>query len=196
MYHPSSIEIKALSQQVQQMHESLIILCGHTEGLLELKFATFLTKIAQPLNNLNLFLYYGNYIKLANLEYGILNENGVVQPKKATFVGSGPMLLTSIIMASQHMKSTHFDNFDIDEVASDIASLVRMSKEEKMKILGHLRKYIKEGGALLVRTAKEARAFLYPVVEENDLLDFELLSIFHPINDVINSVIFVRKPVV
>ncbi|KAI9192065.1 hypothetical protein LWI28_017850 [Acer negundo] len=65
-----------------------------------------------------------------------------------------------------------------------------------MKILGHLRKYMKEGGALLVRTAKEARAFLYPVVEENDLLDFELLSIFHPINDVINSVIFVRKPVV
>ncbi|KAI9191096.1 hypothetical protein LWI28_003586 [Acer negundo] len=100
MYRPSSIEIKALSQQVQQMRESLIILCGHAEGLLELEFATFLTNIPQPLNNLNLFLYYGNYIKLANLEYEILNENGVVQPKKATFVGSGLMLLTSIIMAS------------------------------------------------------------------------------------------------
>ncbi|TXG60998.1 hypothetical protein EZV62_012361 [Acer yangbiense] len=203
------------------------------DGLLELEFATFLTKIPQPLNNLNLFPYYGNYIKLANLEYGILSENGVVQPKKVAFVGSGPMPLTSIIMASQHMKSTHFDNFDIDEVANDVArrivasdaelekrmkfvsrdimdvknklgeydsiflaALVGMSKEEKMKILGHVRKYMKEGGALLVRSAKGARAFLYPVVEENDLLDFELLSIFHPTNDVINSVVLVHKPVI
>ncbi|KAK2646339.1 hypothetical protein Ddye_021534 [Dipteronia dyeriana] len=103
------------------MRKSLIILCCQAEGLLELEFATFLTKIPHPLNNLNLFPYYGNYIKLANLEYGILNVNGVVQPKKVAFVGSSPMPLTSIIMASQHMKSTHFDNFDIDEAANDVA---------------------------------------------------------------------------
>ncbi|XP_011044006.1 PREDICTED: probable nicotianamine synthase 4 [Populus euphratica] len=53
----------------------------------------------------------------------------------------------------------------------------------------------KEGGILLVRSANGARAFLYPVVEEHDLIGFELLSIFHPTNDVINSVILVRKPV-
>ncbi|KAL5773145.1 hypothetical protein ACOSQ2_013069 [Xanthoceras sorbifolium] len=217
----------------KQMRESLIVLCGRAEGLLELEFATFLTKIPQPLNNLNLFPYYGNYVKLANLECGILSENGVVQPKKVAFVGSGPMPLTSIIMASHHMKSTHFDNFDIDEAANDVAgrivasdaefvkrmkfltqdimdvkeklgeydciclaALVGMSKKDKMKILGHISKYMKAGGALLVRSAKGARAFLYPVVEEYDLLDFEVLSIFHPTNDVINSVVLVRKPIV
>lgn len=228
---PSSIDINALPQEVQEMRERLINLCGRAEGLLELEFATFLIKIPQPLNNLNLFPYYGNYVKLANLEYRILNENGIVQPKKVAFVGSGPMPLTSFVMATHHMKFTHFDNFDIDEAANDVArcivasdaglerrmkfetcdimevkeklgeydciflaALVGMSKEEKVKILGHIRKYMKEGGILLVRSAKGARAFLYPVVEEHDLRGFELLSIFHPTNDVINSVVLLRKP--
>ncbi len=64
-----------------------------------------------------------------------------------------------------------------------------------MKIIGHIRKYMKEGGILLVRSADGARAFLYPVVEENDLVGLEVLSIFHPSNDVINSVVIVRKPI-
>lgn len=228
---PLNIDIKALPMEVQLMRESLINLSGRAEGLLELEFATFLTKVPHPLNNLILFPYYGNYVKLANLEYKILIENGVVNPKKVAFVGSGPMPLTSIIMATHHMKSTHFDNFDIDEkanevarqfVASDdqlekrmkfetrnvmdvkeklgeydcvfLAALVGMNKEEKVKILGHVNKYMKEGGVLLVRSAKGARAFLYPVVEEHDLVGFELLSVFHPTSDVINSVLLVRKP--
>ncbi|CBI17817.3 unnamed protein product, partial [Vitis vinifera] len=64
-----------------------------------------------------------------------------------------------------------------------------------VKILGHVRKYMKEGGTLLVRSAKGARAFLYPVVEEEDLLGFEVLTIFHPTNEVINSVVLARKPI-
>ncbi|KAJ4709342.1 Nicotianamine synthase [Melia azedarach] len=229
---PSPVDINGLPEEVKRMRESLIVLCGRGEGLLELEFATFLTKIPQPLDNLNLFPYYGNYVKLANLEHNILTENGVVQPKKVAFVGSGPMPLTSFVLASHHMKSTHFDNFDIDEAANDVArrivasdadfekrmkfltidimevkeklaeydciflaALVGMSKEEKVKIIGHIRKYMKDGGFLLLRSAKGARAFLYPVVEEHDLLDFEVLSIFHPNNDVINSVVLVRKPI-
>ncbi|KAJ0091613.1 hypothetical protein Patl1_14311 [Pistacia atlantica] len=180
------------------MRQSLILLCGRAEGLLELEFASFITKLPQPLNNLNLFPYYGNYVKLANLEYSILSQNGVVKPKKVAIVGSGPMPLTSLIMASHHMKSTHFDNFDIDEVANHVARKIVSSdadKEEKVKILGRIRKYMKDGGVLLVRSANGARAFFYPVVEENELMEFEVLSIFHPTNDVINSVVLVRKPV-
>ncbi|XVE98749.1 hypothetical protein REPUB_Repub03eG0135200 [Reevesia pubescens] len=172
-----------------------------------------------------------NYVKLASLEYGILSENGVVQPKKVAFVGSGPLPLTSIVMATHHMKSTHFDNFDIDEAVNDVArhiaatdcefekrmkfvtgdvielrekledydciflaALVGMSKEEKSNIVGHIRKYMKEGGFLLVRSANGARAFLYPVVEEHDLPGFEVLSVFHPTDEVVNSVVLVRKP--
>ncbi|KAJ7979479.1 Nicotianamine synthase [Quillaja saponaria] len=228
---PSSIDISTLPQEVQQMRESLIVLCGQAEGLLELEFSNFLNQIPQPLNNLNLFPYYGNYVKLASLENQILNENGVVHPKKVAFIGSGPMPLTSIVMATHHMKFTQFDNYDIDEkanhvarriVSSDgalekrmkfetsdimevkeklgeyecifLAALVGMSKEQKLKNLEHIRKYMKEGGILLIRSAKGARAFLYPVVEEHDLVDFEILTIFHPTNDVVNSVVLVRKP--
>ncbi|PON97933.1 Nicotianamine synthase [Trema orientale] len=228
---PSSIDVRVLPQELQLKRESLINLCGQAEGLLELEFSTFITKTPKPIDNLNLFPYYGNYVKLANLEYSILAENGVQSPKKVAFVGSGPLPLTSLVMAANHMKTTHFDNFDLDDkanclarqiVASDgelekrmkfvtkdvmemgenlgeydcifLAALVGMSREEKVKILGHVRKYMKEEGYLLVRSANGARAFLYPVVEEHDLVGFEILSVFHPNDEVVNSVVLVRKP--
>lgn len=228
---PSTIDIEALPKEVQDMRDSLINLSGHAEGLLELEFSTFISLTPEPMKNVTLFPYYGNYVKLANMESKILKENGVLSPKKVAFVGSGPMPLTSIVMATHHMESTHFDNFDIDEkanevarkiVASDsalekrmkfetqdvmevrerlgqydcifLAALVGMSREAKVKILGHIRKYMKEGGTLLVRSAKGARAFLYPIVEERDMVNFEVLTIFHPTNDVINSVVLLRKP--
>ncbi|XP_020224133.1 nicotianamine synthase [Cajanus cajan] len=228
---PSSIDIESLPQEVQHMRESLINLCGDAETLLELEFSSFLILTPEPMKNVTLFPYYGNYIKLAHLENKILKENGVVNPKKVAFVGSGPMPLTSIIMATHHMHSTHFDNFDVDHkanevarkiVASDVAlekrmkfvtqdivdvrerlgqydciflaALVGMRKEEKVKILGHMWKYMKEGGFLLVRSAKGARAFLYPVIEERDMVNFEVLAMFHPTDDIINSVVLLRKP--
>ncbi|KAF5208222.1 Nicotianamine synthase [Thalictrum thalictroides] len=229
---PSSIDITNLPSEVQLMRESLIKLCGHAEGLLELKFANFLVNIQQPLDHLNVFPYYGNYVKLASLEHRILSDNGVVHPKRVAFVGSGPMPLTSFVLATDHMPRTHFVNFDIDEsannvarqiVASDdelesrmkfetcdimevkdklgefdcifLAALVGMDKKEKIKIVAHVRKYMKAGGVLLIRSANGARGFLYPVIDENDLVGFELLSVFHPTDDVINSVILVRKPI-
>lgn len=229
---PSSIDISSIPQDAQIMRQSLINLCGQAEGLLEFEFATFLTKIPYPMNNLNLFPYYGNYVKLANLEYTILTENGVLQPKKVAFVGSGPMPLTSFVLATNHMKYTSFDNFDIDDSANNVAqqivgsvvelekrmkfktrdimevkeelreydciflaALVGMNKESKVNIIEHIRKYMKEGGFLLIRSANGAKAFLYPVVEEDDLPGFEVLSIFHPTDDVINSVVLVRKPI-
>ncbi|KAM7265784.1 hypothetical protein ACFE04_003467 [Oxalis oulophora] len=226
---PSSIDVDTLPREVQQMREGLISLCGNAEGLLELEFASLLIKVPKPLENLNLFPYYGNYVKLANIEYNILYEN-VVQPKKLAFIGSGPMPLTSIVMAKHHLKSTHFDNYDVDETANNVArkivssdaefekrmkfvtrdimevgeklkeydciflaALVGMKIEEKVKIIEYIRKNMKEGGYLLVRSAKGARAFLYPVVEEADLAGFEILSIFHPTDDVVNSVLLARK---
>ncbi|KAL1813938.1 hypothetical protein ACET3Z_024003 [Daucus carota] len=229
---PSAIDISTIPQETQIMRQNLILLCGRAEGLLELEFATFLTKVPNPMDNLDLFPYYGNYVKLANLEHTILVQNGVVQPKRLAFVGSGPMPLTSFVLATEHLKYTSFDNFDIDESANNVAreiastnvdlekrmkfrtcdildvkeelkeydcvflaALVGMDKDLKVKIISHIRHYMKEGGFLLVRSAHGARAFLYPVVEEDDFSGFEVLSIFHPSDDVVNSVVLVRKPV-
>ncbi|XP_065872422.1 nicotianamine synthase-like [Euphorbia lathyris] len=229
---PSSLNINSLSPEEKEMRKTLIDRSGYAEALLELEFASLLIKTPQPMNNLNLFPYYGNYVKLAHMEYRILAENGVLKPNKVAFVGSGPMPLTSFVMATHHLKSSHFDNYDIDEVANDVArqivssdddlekrmkfvtcdimevkeklreydciflaALVGMSIEEKLKIIEHIKKYMKEGGVLLVRSADGARAFLYSVIDENDLAGFQLLSIFHPKNDVINSVVLILKPI-
>lgn len=229
---PCSIDVRDLPEELQVKRESLISLCGEAEGLLELEFSTFLAKSPKAISNLNLFPYYNNYLKLAKLEHDILVRNGVLKPKKVAFVGSGPLPLTSLVFAMNHLKSTHFDNYDFDEkantlarqiVASDVelekrmkfvtkdvmevreklgeydfiflAALVGMNKEEKVKVLEHVRKYMKEGGILLVRSVKGPRAFLYPVVEEHELVGFEILDIFHPTDEVVNSVILMRKPV-
>ncbi|CAA6654404.1 unnamed protein product [Spirodela intermedia] len=49
------------------------------------------------------------------------------------------------------------------------------------------------GAVLMLRSAHGARAFLYPVVDPNSLRCFEVLSVFHPTDDVINSVVLSRK---
>jgi nicotianamine synthase len=116
---------------------------------------------------------------------------------KALFVC---LLYSTDAELEKRMKFETCDIVNVKEKLSEydcifLAALVGLNKDEKLKILSHLRKYMKEGGILLVRSANGARTFLYPVVEEHDLVGFELLSIFHPTNDVINSVILVRKPV-
>ncbi|KAF2309419.1 hypothetical protein GH714_002172 [Hevea brasiliensis] len=84
-------------------------------------------------------------LKLANLEYKILSENGVVQPKKVAFVGS----------ASSR-----------DEQRGESEDYWAYKKVYEGRRI------------LLVRSADGARAFLYPVVEENDLVGLECYPSF------------------
>ncbi|CAH1429114.1 unnamed protein product [Lactuca virosa] len=231
---PSSINIATLPENIQETRSKLIRLCGEAEGHLEAHFSTLLATFPNPLHHLNAFPYYSNYIKLSRLEFDILNrhystEPGVV-PKSVAFVGSGPLPLTSIILASNHLTNTCFHNYDIDHAANSMASslvspdpdlsermffhstnimevkeelkdydvvflaaLVGMDINEKVKVIQHLAKYMAPGTILMLRSAHGARAFLYPVVEPEDLQGFEVLSIFHPHDEVINSVVIARK---
>ena len=94
-----------------------------------------------------------------------------------------------------------FHTNDILDVSSDLkdyevvylAALVGMDKEEKNRVIDHLAKYMAPGALLLLRSAHGARAFLYPVVDPCDLRGFEVLSVFHPTDEVINSVVIARK---
>nr|GEU44631.1 nicotianamine synthase-like [Tanacetum cinerariifolium] len=153
---------------------------------------------------------------------------GVV-PKRVAFVGSGPLPLTSILLASFYLKDTYFHNYDIDHSANSLAAsliapdrdlskrmffhstdimeitdeleydvvflaaLVVMDISDKVEVIQHLAKYMAPGAILMLRSAHGARAFLYPVVEPEDLQGFKVLSIFHPFDDVINSVMIARK---
>ena len=74
-----------------------------------------------------------------------------------------------------------------------LAALVGMDKEGKVKFVDHLAKYMAPGALLMLRSAHGAHAFLYPLLDPCDLHGFEVLSVFHPTDEVINSVVIARK---
>ncbi|KAG8369702.1 hypothetical protein BUALT_Bualt14G0041400 [Buddleja alternifolia] len=228
---PYPMDVNKLCTQIQDMRTNLIRLCGNAEGLLEKHYSTILGSYEKPLHHLQLFPYYSNYLKLGGLEFDLLSKHCPTQPTRLAFVGSGPLPLTSIVLASHHLTSTVIDNYDIDESANSMASklveshpdlskrmnfytnnimnvseealknydvvflaaLVGMGIEEKMDVVEHLAKHMAPGAILMLRSAHGARAFLYPVVEPRHLRGFEVLSVFHPTDDVINSVVVARK---
>uniref|UniRef100_A0A5B7AR92 Nicotianamine synthase n=1 Tax=Davidia involucrata TaxID=16924 RepID=A0A5B7AR92_DAVIN len=228
---PSPIDVTNLCKSVQEIRSKLIRLCGEAEGLLESHFSTILGSYENPLDHLNIFPYYSNYIKLSHLEFKILSQHCTKVPTRVAFVGSGPLPLTSIVLASYHLTTTSFHNYDIDPLANSMASrlvssdsdlsqrmffhttdimnvtnelkdyevvflaaLVGMDKVEKVGVIDHLAKYMAPGAILMLRSAHGARAFLYPVVDPScDLQGFEVLFVFHPTDEVINSVVIARK---
>ncbi|GLU08501.1 hypothetical protein SLE2022_254090 [Rubroshorea leprosula] len=224
------IDVSKLSERVQEKVSRLIKLCGEAEGLLEMHFSTLIGSHEYPLKNLSLFPYYSNYLKLSHLEFTLLSKACKTIPTNVAFVGSGPLPLSSIILATNHLKTTSFHNYDIDPSANAkalqlvspdpdlskrmffhttdimnvlgdlkehevifLAALVGMDWEEKARIIQHLAAHMSSGSILLLRSAHGARAFLYPVIDPNDLQGFEVLSIFHPTDDIVNSVIMARK---
>ncbi|KAL3620666.1 Nicotianamine synthase 3 [Castilleja foliolosa] len=224
---PHPIDVTKLCPDTQTIRTKLITLCGHAEGLLEKHYSTILSSFTHPLHHLHLFPYYQNYLKLASLESDLLRPH-CPNPARIAFLGSGPLPLTSILLASLHLKSTIFHNFDMDQTANVmaerlvgpdpdlsrrmsfftndvmdvslggydvvfLAALVGMEIEEKVKVVEHLARSMDPGAVLVARSAHGARAFLYPVVETRHLRGFEVVSVFHPTDEVINSVVVARR---
>ncbi|KAL9320518.1 hypothetical protein ACSQ67_012357 [Phaseolus vulgaris] len=231
---PCQIDVSQLSEQVRETIAKLIRLCGKAEGLLENHYSTLIGSQENPLNHMKLFPYYSNYFKLSHLEFTMLTTHCTQVPSQLAFVGSGPLPLTSIMLATHYLRETCFHNYDMDPLAnakahglvsSDpdlskrmffhtndilnvsnglkdynvvfLAALVGMDHKEKTEVIKHLAKFMAPGAILLLRSAHGARAFLYPVVDpSSDLKGFEVLSVFHPTDEVINSVIVARKHLV
>ena len=224
------IDITKLSNKVRDVRSNLITLCGKAEGLLESHYSTLIASYENPLSHITLFPYHSNYLKLSHIEFKMLSQNLTQVPNKVAFVGSGPLPLTSIVLASNHLTTTTFHNYDIDPMAnyqasklvsscpdlsqrmtfhpadimdvSDglkdyevvfLAALVGMDKAEKARVIDHLAKNMAPGATLLLRSAHGARVFLYPVIDPCDLQGFEVLSVYHPTDEVINSIIVARK---
>nr|GEW95965.1 nicotianamine synthase, S-adenosyl-L-methionine-dependent methyltransferase [Tanacetum cinerariifolium] len=70
-----------------------------------------------------------------------------------------------------------------------LKALVGMNIADKNKVIQYLAKYMAPGAILMLRCAHGACAFLYLVVDPNVLHGFSVLLIFHPNDDVINSVV-------
>ncbi|XVE82255.1 hypothetical protein DITRI_Ditri15bG0133500 [Diplodiscus trichospermus] len=228
---PSDIDVTRLSERVKEMRYRLIKLCGEAEGILENHFSTFIGSHGNPLDHISIFPYYSNYLKLVHLEHSMLQKGCTTVPDQVAFIGSGPLPLTSIILATKHLTTTSFHNYDMDPsanakafqlVCSDpdlskrmffhttdvmnvssglkeyevifLAALVGMDRKEKTQVIHHLAEHMAPGAFLLPRSAQGARAFLYPIIDPyDDLQGFEVLSAFHPTDEIINSVIIARK---
>ncbi|KAH7286609.1 hypothetical protein KP509_32G014900 [Ceratopteris richardii] len=257
--HPCPIDPDTdLSPDVQKVREDLIKLCGRAEGLLEHHYSAMLATLDHPHLHLDRFPYYNNYVKLAKAEFRELcaaassampapPDSPVPKPAgcmssaaacacaafmKVAFVGSGPMPLTSIVLALNHMPWATFDNYDLNAEANEraktlvadhpdlasrmvfitrdikkvklrlaeydlvfLAALVGMDRPSKTDFLHHLSQYMRAGATLVVRSAYAGRAFLYPIVQNEMLTQagFDVLSEFHPTDEVVNSVIVARK---
>ncbi|KAL3638240.1 Nicotianamine synthase 3 [Castilleja foliolosa] len=227
--HPT-LDVSNLCSKVKRIRNDLIRLCGTAEGLMEKHYSTILGTFDTPLDHLHLFPYYSNYLKLARVESDLLTTHHPA-PARVAFVGSGPLPLTSIVLAARHLIWAVFHNYDIDASANSIAArlvgphpdmsrrmefrttdimdvpgpvlrdydvvflaaLVGMEIEQKMRVVGYLAEHMAPGAILMLRSAHGARAFLYPVVEPRNLRGFEVLSVYHPNDDVINSVVVARK---
>ena len=102
---PIGFDIASLSQPLRAMRAHLIQLCAQAEALLELHFSSLLaSSFHHPISNLSIFPYYSNYLKLSLLEFDILRSHSRRIPDKVAFVGSGPLPLSSIVLASIHLK--------------------------------------------------------------------------------------------
>ncbi|XAR49263.1 Nicotianamine synthase [Bertholletia excelsa] len=228
---PSPLDVSRLPLTVQTVRSKLIRLCGEAEGHLETHYSTLLGTFENPLQHLDIFPYFNNYLKLGLLEFSILSRHHPAPPRRLAFIGSGPLPLTSLVLATNHLPAATFGNYDLDPAANSLAAalvaadadlskrmsfhtadimdvtselgeydvvflaaLVGMDKEEKVRVIEHLGKYMAPGATLMLRSAHGARAFLYPVVEPGDLgRGFEALSVYHPTDEVINSVVIARK---
>lgn len=74
-----------------------------------------------------------------------------------------------------------------------IAGLAGESVIQKQAIIDNIASNLKTGGRILLRSAKGARALLYPAVKSSDFNGVRLLQEYHPNDDVINSVFIYEK---
>ncbi|KAG8079246.1 hypothetical protein GUJ93_ZPchr0007g5989 [Zizania palustris] len=88
----------------------------------EAHYSDLLAAHDNPLDHLSLFPYFNNYIKLSQLEYGLLARHVPgPPPSRVAFVGSGPLPLSSLVLAVSHLPATSFDNYDICGEANERA---------------------------------------------------------------------------
>lgn len=87
----------------------------------------------------------------------------------------------------------HADAGDFNAAAeSDVvvlAALVGLDRSTKHRILHALSRRMPSGSMLIVRSSHGLRTLLYPPLELSDLQDWQPLSVVHPLNAVVNSVV-------
>lgn len=119
-------------------------LCARGEGLLEAHWAQRIVNARTPSSMLQQFPYFQNYVQLARLEAHALLGVTDRPLKRALFIGSGPMPLSSIMLETRHGYSV--DNIDIDASATaQGADVARVAGAGRQRFFhGDIHAYAKE----------------------------------------------------
>jgi len=102
-------EIRALAPHLQR-------LCCEAEIELERSWAARIVASRDPGQELRDFPYYDNYRRLTRLEHHTVAGLTIIRPRRVAFVGSGPLPLTSMLLAERHW--VQVDNIDVDPDAT------------------------------------------------------------------------------
>jgi nicotianamine synthase len=119
---------------IQKIKKSLLKICSTGEYLLEHHWAHHIHESAEPDALIRQFPYYPNYEKIAALEYENMKRYSTKDPKKVLFIGSGPLPLSSILMARTYGLSV--DNLDLSHDACDISRKLihKLGLREKIRV--------------------------------------------------------------
>jgi nicotianamine synthase len=117
----ADVAIDVLSDaEIINILPTLRAMCSEGEGHLESYWAMKIIESEHPTIALEDFPYYGNYLKLTEMEYRSLSLIGNRPLKRVLFIGSGPLPLSAILMAQQFGLTV--DSIDNDASAVDIST--------------------------------------------------------------------------
>jgi nicotianamine synthase len=198
-------------------------LCGAGEVELERAWADRIARSPRPADELARFPYLGNYRRLCRMELDTLAAAVDRPVRSVAFVGSGPLPLSSLLLAdelgvpvvnldrdaaavaasrlvaralgSHHLAFRRVDADDADVSDHDVvvlAALVGDTPAAKRRVVRQLARTMAPGAALLARSARGLRTLLYPPLDLTDLAGFDLVTVVHPVHDVVNSAVLAR----
>lgn len=122
-YRPGERPEEVLADPVvRAIQPHLHRLCSDGEYELERDWSRRIAASADPWAELARFPYHENYRQLTRLEYHALRGLGAGADVRVAFLGSGPLPLTSIVLA--HEFGLRVDNVDVDAEAHALGARV------------------------------------------------------------------------
>ncbi|GAA4803713.1 hypothetical protein GCM10023200_46220 [Actinomycetospora chlora] len=169
--------------------------CAAGEYALERAWARRVLAATDPAAELEHFPYLQNYRDLTRIEYHAVAGHAPDVPRRALFVGSGPLPLSALLLARHGVRVDAVD-VDPDAVALGgavarvlgddvtvtrddvlalgdlgaydlvcVAALVGLAPDDKAAALAHVRARMRPGATVLARSAHSLRGLLYPVLD-------------------------------
>lgn len=169
--------------------------CAGGEYALERAWARRVLAAADPAAELERFPYLQNYRDLTRIEFHAVAGHAPSAPRRALFVGSGPLPLSALLLARYGVRVDAVD-VDTDAVALGaalartfgddvtvaegdvlglgdlaaydlvcVAALVGLAPDDKAAALAHVRARMRPGATVLARSAHSLRGLLYPVLD-------------------------------